>query len=65
MAYEIRFPGPIGRIWHALFFIVLATLLQWRELRIGRTMENDISCNKAVFPILWRLVDLALLLCAR
>jgi hypothetical protein len=28
-------------------------------------MENDISHNKAVFPILWRLVDLAFLRGAR
>jgi hypothetical protein len=65
MAYEIRFPGPIGQIWRALFFIVLVALLWWREMRLGRTMENDISSNKAVFSVLWRMVDLALLRCAR
>jgi hypothetical protein len=40
-------------------------LLWWRELRLGRMMENEISRNKAVFPILWRLVDLSFLCGAR
>jgi hypothetical protein len=36
-------------------------LLWWRELGLGRKIEINISCNKAVFPVFWRLVDLVLL----
>jgi hypothetical protein len=36
-------------------------MLWWQELRLGRKMELDISGNKFVFPIFWRLVALVLL----
>jgi hypothetical protein len=65
VVFGSRLPDPIGRIWYALCLVVLADLLWWQELCLGRMMELGISRNKAVFPIFWRLVELVLLRGAR
>jgi hypothetical protein len=60
-----RSPDSIGRIWCVLVSVFLAVLFWWQELRHGRKHELGISCNKAVFPYLWRLFVLVLLRGAR
>ena len=65
MAFWSRLPDLIGRIGHVLRSIFFAAQLWWRMLWLLKDLELGISFNKAVLPILWRLVDLAFIRGAR
>jgi hypothetical protein len=54
MANRGSSPDLIARICLFLVLIVFAAQLLWQERRLKKALRSGISCNKAVFPVLWR-----------